>query len=79
MCVLRRFQPCLCFRVLLGGPPVAVFGKGVWPLYMTVQGMMQQLQSSPHQHDCLIGTLGPFEEEVEVVDGGIMAVVGRFL
>lgn len=46
---------------------------------MTVQGigMQQQLQSSPHQHPCLMGTLGPLEEEVEeVVDGGIVAVVG---
>lgn len=44
--------------------------------YMTVQGIMQQLQSSPHQHPCLMGTLGPLEEEVEeVVDGGIVAVV----
>lgn len=43
-----------------------------WLVYMTVQGMMQQLQSSPHQHACLIGTLGPLEEEVEEVDGGIV-------
>jgi hypothetical protein len=42
---------------------------------MTVQGigMQQQLQSSPHQHPCLMGTLGPLEEAVEeVVDGGIV-------
>jgi len=42
---------------------------------MTVQGIgiQQQLQSSPHQHPCLIGTLGPLEEAVEeVVDGGIV-------
>ena len=38
---------------------------------------MQQLQSSPHQQACLMGTLGPFEEAVEeVVDGGIIVVVG---
>jgi hypothetical protein len=46
---------------------------------MTVQGIgrMQQLQSSPHQHDCLMGTLGPLDEAVdEVVEGGIIAVVG---
>jgi hypothetical protein len=37
---------------------------------------MQQLQSSPHQHPCLTGTLGPLEEEVEeVVDGGILVEV----
>jgi hypothetical protein len=43
---------------------------------MTVQGIMQQLQSSPHQHPCLMGTLGPLEEDVEeAVDGGILAVV----
>jgi hypothetical protein len=41
---------------------------------MTVQGMMQQLQSSPHQHPCLMGTLGPLEEDVEEVDGGIVMV-----
>lgn len=37
--------------------------------------MMQQLQSSPHQHPCLMGTLGPFvevDEADEVVDGGIV-------
>lgn len=41
---------------------------------MTVQGMMQQLQSSPHQHACLMGTFGPLEpdEVVEVVEGGIV-------
>lgn len=36
---------------------------------------MQQLQSSPHQHPCLIGTLGPLveaEEAEETVDGGIV-------
>ena len=39
--------------------------------------MQQQLQSSPHQHPCLMGTFGPFEEAVEeVVDGGIVVVVG---
>ena len=46
---------------------------------MTVQGIgiQQQLQSSPHQHPCLMGTLGPLEEAVEeVVDGGIVVVVG---
>jgi hypothetical protein len=46
---------------------------------MTVQGIgrMQQLQSSPHQHACLMGTLGPLEEAVdEVVEGGIIEVVG---
>lgn len=38
---------------------------------------MQQLQSSPHQHACLMGTLGPLEEGAEeVVDGGIVVVVG---
>lgn len=46
---------------------------------MTVQGMgrQQQLQSSPHQQACLMGILGPLEEEepVEVVDGGILVVV----
>lgn len=44
---------------------------------MTVQGigMQQQLQSSPHQQPCLMGTLGPLEEEVEEVDGGILVVV----
>jgi hypothetical protein len=43
---------------------------------MTVHGIMQQLQSSPHQHPCLTGTLGPLEEEVEeVVDGGILVEV----
>lgn len=47
----------------------------MFPFYMTVQGIMQQLQSSPHQQLCLMGTLGPLEEEVEeVVDGGIVAV-----
>ena len=47
--------------------------------HMTVQGigMQQQLQSSPHQQPCLMGTLGPLEEAVEeVVDGGIVGVVG---
>ena len=42
---------------------------------MTVQGigMQQQLQSSPHQHPCLMGTLGPLEEPVEeVAEGGIV-------
>lgn len=46
---------------------------------MTVHGigMQQQLQSSPHQQPCLMGTLGPLEEAVEeVVDGGIVGVVG---
>jgi hypothetical protein len=39
---------------------------------------MQQLQSSPHQQACLMGTLGPLEEAVdEVVEGGIVVVVGR--
>lgn len=44
---------------------------------MTVQGIgrQQQLQSSPHQHPCLMGTLGPLEEEVEEVEGGIVVVV----
>lgn len=37
--------------------------------------MQQQLQSSPHQQPCLMGTLGPLEEEVEEVDGGILVVV----
>jgi hypothetical protein len=47
-----------------------------WRLHMTVHGIMQQLQSSPHQHPCLMGTLGPLEEEVEeVVDGGIFVEV----
>lgn len=45
---------------------------------MTVQGIgrQQQLQSSPHQQACLMGILGPLEEEelVEVVDGGILVV-----
>jgi len=48
------------------------------PSHMTVQGIgiQQQLQSSPHQHPCLMGTLGPLEEAVEeVVDGGIVVVV----
>jgi hypothetical protein len=47
---------------------------------MTVQGIgrIQQLQSSPHQHACLMGILGPLEEAVdEVVEGGIVVVVGR--
>lgn len=37
------------------------------------QGMIQQLQSSPHQHCCLIG-LGFTTEEAaeETVDAGIM-------
>ena len=41
---------------------------------MTVQGIIQQLQSSPHQQPCLIGTLGPLvdPELVEVVEGGIL-------
>ena len=35
--------------------------------------MQQQLQSSPHQHPCLMGTLGPLEEPVEeVAEGGIV-------
>lgn len=44
--------------------------------------MMQQLQSSPHQHPCLMGTLGPFvevEEEEEVVDGGIVMMFAKGL
>lgn len=44
--------------------------------------MMQQLQSSPHQHPCLMGTLGPFvevEEEEEVVDGGIVIMIAKDL
>ena len=46
---------------------------------MTVQGIgrQQQLQSSPHQQACLMGILGPLEEEelVEVVDGGMLVAV----
>jgi hypothetical protein len=43
---------------------------------MTVQGIgrQQQLQSSPHQQACLMGILGPLEEE-ELVDGGMLVVV----
>lgn len=45
---------------------------------MTVHGMMQQLQSSPHQQACLMGIFGPFEpdEVVEVVEGGIVVAGG---
>ena len=45
------------------------------PHYMTVQGKMQHWQSSPHQQACLIGILGPLEEEVELVDGGMLVAV----
>jgi hypothetical protein len=45
--------------------------------HMTVQGIgrQQQLQSSPHQQACLMGILGPLEEEVELVDGGMLVAV----
>jgi hypothetical protein len=44
---------------------------------MTVQGIgrQQQLQSSPHQQACLMGILGPLEEVVELVDGGMLVAV----
>ncbi|KAK7185923.1 hypothetical protein PSPO01_08173 [Paraphaeosphaeria sporulosa] len=41
---------------------------------MTLQGMMQQLQSSPHQHGCLTGPGFAIEEAAEeTVEAGIMA------
>jgi hypothetical protein len=47
-------------------------------VYMTVQGMMQQLQSSPHQHGVLIVPGFAMEEAVEetepLVEAGIAAV-----
>lgn len=40
---------------------------------MTVQGMMQQLQSSPHQHGCLTGPGFAIEEAAEeTVEAGIL-------
>jgi hypothetical protein len=47
------------------------------PPHMTVQGIgrQQQLQSSPHQQACLMGILGPLEEVVELVDGGMLVAV----
>lgn len=57
--------------------------SGAWPHHITVQGigMMQQLQSSPHQQPCLTGTLGPLvlEEVEEAVDGGMVVVVGALV